>query len=103
MTEEAKVLGVNSQAELAAAEAAFQAARRSALLDAGVTMPAPDTVMLSHDTVVEPGAVIEPYVVFAAGVRVKAGATIRAFSHLEGALVESGAIVGPYARLRPGA
>jgi bifunctional UDP-N-acetylglucosamine pyrophosphorylase/glucosamine-1-phosphate N-acetyltransferase len=31
------------------------------------------------------------------------GATIRAFSHLEGAEVGPGALVGPYARLRPGA
>ena len=34
---------------------------------------------------------------------VRSGALIRAFSHLEGAEVGSGAIVGPYARLRPGA
>jgi bifunctional UDP-N-acetylglucosamine pyrophosphorylase/glucosamine-1-phosphate N-acetyltransferase len=49
------------------------------------------------------GAAIEPYVVFAPGVKVAAGAVIRAFSHLEGAVVEAGALVGPYARLRPGA
>jgi bifunctional UDP-N-acetylglucosamine pyrophosphorylase/glucosamine-1-phosphate N-acetyltransferase len=47
--------------------------------------------------------VIEPYVVFGRGVTVEAGALIRAFSHLEGAVVRPGAIVGPYARLRPGA
>ncbi len=41
--------------------------------------------------------------VFAPGVTVRSGAVIRAFSHLEGAQVEAGAIVGPYARLRPGA
>jgi bifunctional UDP-N-acetylglucosamine pyrophosphorylase/glucosamine-1-phosphate N-acetyltransferase len=103
MAEEADVAGVNSQAELAAVEAAFQDRRRSALMAAGVTMSAPQTVHLAWDTVVEGGAVIEPYVVFAPGVSVKAGAVIRAFSHLEGALVRARAIVGPYARLRPGA
>ena len=41
--------------------------------------------------------------VFAPGVTVETGAVIRAFSHLEGAVVRAGAIVGPYARLRPGA
>ena len=41
--------------------------------------------------------------VFAPGVSVKTGARIRSHSHLEGALVESGAIIGPFARLRPGA
>ncbi len=102
-TDEARVLGVNSQAELAAAEAVFQRQRRLQALTSGVAMPAPDTVMFAYDTLIEAGAVIEPYVVFGPGVRVRSAATIRAFSHLEGAQVEAGAIVGPYARLRPGA
>ena len=102
LAEETVVMGVNSQAELAQAEAAFQSAVRRRLLDAGVSMPGPDTVMFSHDTVVAPGAVIEPYVVFGPGV-VVGRATIRAFSHLEGARVADDAIIGPYARLRPGA
>ena len=100
---EAAFLGVNSQAELAAAEAVFQQRRRAELLTDGVSMPAPDTVHFAFDTKVAGGAVIEPYVVFAPGVTVEAGAVIRAFSHLEGAHVRAGAIVGPYARLRPGA
>ncbi|HZZ35560.1 MAG TPA: bifunctional UDP-N-acetylglucosamine diphosphorylase/glucosamine-1-phosphate N-acetyltransferase GlmU [Caulobacteraceae bacterium] len=100
---EERTLGVNSQGELAAAEAAFQRRRRSQLMDDGVTMVAPDTVYLAWDTAIAPGAVIEPNVIFASGVTVEAGAVIRAFSHLEGAAVRAGAIVGPYARLRPGA
>jgi bifunctional UDP-N-acetylglucosamine pyrophosphorylase/glucosamine-1-phosphate N-acetyltransferase len=99
---ETVVMGVNNQAELAHAEAAFQSAVRRRMLEQGVSMPAPDTVMFSHDTVVAPGAVIEPYVVFGEGVTV-GRATIRAFSHLEGARVAEGAVIGPYARLRPGA
>jgi bifunctional UDP-N-acetylglucosamine pyrophosphorylase/glucosamine-1-phosphate N-acetyltransferase len=100
---EEAVLGVNSQAELAAAEAVFQRRRRAALMADGVSMPAPETVHLSWDTKIAGGAVVEPYVVFAPGVEVESGALIRAFSHLEGAVVRAGAIVGPYARLRPGA
>ena len=100
---EAKVMGVNCQAELAVAEAEFQAARRAAMLEAGVCMSAPQTVFFAWDTVVEPGAVIEPNVIFAPGCRVEARATIRAFSHLEGAVVRQGAVIGPFARLRPGA
>jgi bifunctional UDP-N-acetylglucosamine pyrophosphorylase/glucosamine-1-phosphate N-acetyltransferase len=96
-------MGVNSRAELAGAEAAWQAGRRAALLDAGVAMAAPETIFFSFDTVISPDAVIEPYVVFGPGVRVAGGALIRAFSHLEGCFVREGAIVGPYARLRPGA
>jgi bifunctional UDP-N-acetylglucosamine pyrophosphorylase/glucosamine-1-phosphate N-acetyltransferase len=95
--------GVNSQAELAIAEAAFQARRREALMADGVTLPAPETVFLAHDTRIAGGAVIEPYVVFGPGVTVEAGAVIRAFSHLEGCRVRAGALIGPYARLRPGA
>jgi bifunctional UDP-N-acetylglucosamine pyrophosphorylase/glucosamine-1-phosphate N-acetyltransferase len=101
--DESLVHGVNSQAELAAAEAAFQAARRARLMTDGVTMTAPQTVFLAWDTRIAPGAVIEPNVFFAPGVTVEANAVIRAFSHLEGAIVRAGAIVGPYARLRPGA
>jgi bifunctional UDP-N-acetylglucosamine pyrophosphorylase/glucosamine-1-phosphate N-acetyltransferase len=96
-------MGVNSQAELAAAEAAFQHRRRLELMEAGVTMPAPETVHLSYDTRIAAGATVEPFVVFGPGVTVEGGAVIRAFSHLEGCLVRAGALVGPYARLRPGA
>ena len=100
---EEAVMGVNSQAELAQAEAVFQRRRRAELMAEGVTMPAPDTVHLSWDTRIAAGVTIEPYVIFAPGVSVEGGAVIRAFSHLEGAVVRSGAVIGPYARLRPGA
>ncbi len=103
MAPEEAVLGVNSQAELAGAEAIFQRRRRAELMADGVCMTAPDTVHLSWDTRIEGGVVVEPYVVFGPGVTVEAGATIRAFSHLEGAVVHQGAVIGPYARLRPGA
>ncbi len=102
-TDEASVTGVNSRAELASAESLFQARIRARLLADGIGMTAPDTVYFSHDTQVAPDAMIEPYVVFGPGVTVASAATIRAFSHLEGASVSSGAIIGPYARLRPGA
>lgn len=100
---EDSVMGVNSQSELAQAEALFQSARREALMAAGVTMPAPDTVHFAWDTEVGGGTVIEPYVVFGPGAKIASGARIRAFSHVEGATVAAGAEVGPYARLRPGA
>ena len=101
--EEDAVMGVNSQAELAQAEALFQTIQRDTFLAAGVTMPAPETVHFAWDTRVEGGAVIEPFVVFGPGAVIEGGARIRSFSHIEGARVASGAEVGPYARLRPGA
>lgn len=96
-------LGINSRAELAQAEAVWQERRRRELMLAGVTMQAPETVHLSHDTEIGPDALIEPNVVFGPGVKVEGGARIRAFSHLEGASVAAGAEIGPFARLRPGA
>jgi len=95
-------LGVNSQRQLAELERLWQERRRGELLDGGVVMPAPETVFLAADCVVEPGAILEPYVVLGPGVRIAAGAVVHPFSHLEGAVVEAGATVGPFARLRPG-
>ncbi|MFA7264585.1 MAG: bifunctional UDP-N-acetylglucosamine diphosphorylase/glucosamine-1-phosphate N-acetyltransferase GlmU [Caulobacter sp.] len=102
-TSEAAVMGADDQAGVARAEALWQARARAALLADGVTMTAPETVFLSFDTKIAGGATLEPNLVFGPGVTVESGAVIRAFSHLEGAIVRAGAMVGPYARLRPGA
>ena len=99
---EAELRGINSKAELAAAEAEVQAALRAAAMAGGTTMLAPETVFLCHDTRLGADVVVEPHVVFGPGVTVEDGATIRAFSHLEGCVVKRDAVIGPYARLRPG-
>jgi bifunctional UDP-N-acetylglucosamine pyrophosphorylase / glucosamine-1-phosphate N-acetyltransferase len=99
---EAETLGINTRAELAAAEAAFQARARAEALENGVTLAAPETVFFSLDTAIGRDAMVEPNVVFGPGVTVESGARIRAFSHLEGCHVSRGAVVGPFARLRPG-
>ncbi|MEP2642034.1 bifunctional UDP-N-acetylglucosamine diphosphorylase/glucosamine-1-phosphate N-acetyltransferase GlmU [Roseobacter sp.] len=101
--DESETLGINTRAELASAEAAFQGRARAQAFDDGVTMPAPGTVHFAFDTVIGRDTIVEPNVVFGPGVTVETGATIRAFSHLEGCHVARGAIIGPYARLRPGA
>lgn len=100
---EEEVMGVNSKAQLAAAEAELQSRLREKALEAGVTLIAPETVFLSSDTAFGRDVVVEQNVVFGPGVVVEDGARIRAFSHLEGARIGQNAIVGPYARLRPGA
>jgi bifunctional UDP-N-acetylglucosamine pyrophosphorylase/glucosamine-1-phosphate N-acetyltransferase len=99
---EVETMGINSRAELSVAEAAFQARRRAEALENGVTLVAPDTVHFAHDTYLGRDCLIEPNVIFGPGVTIETGARIRAFSHLEGCHVARGAIVGPYARLRPG-
>jgi len=100
---EAETLGINSRAELASAEALFQANARQMAQEDGVTLVAPETVFFAHDTVVGRDTVIEQNVVFGPDVTIESATTIRAFSHLEGCHVSRGSVVGPYARLRPGA
>jgi len=101
--EEDDVRGINTKAQLAEAEAVAQRRLREAAMTAGVTLVAPETVYLAADTKFGKDVVVEPYVVFGEKVTVDDGAVIRSFSHLAGAHVGKGAIVGPFARLRPGA
>ncbi|MEZ0494740.1 bifunctional UDP-N-acetylglucosamine diphosphorylase/glucosamine-1-phosphate N-acetyltransferase GlmU [Sphingomonas sp. IW22] len=98
-----EVTGVNSRGELAALEAQWQAARRGRAMAEGVTLIAPESVWFSHDTELGRDVTVEPNVWFGPGVRVADGVVIHGFSHLEGCAVETGAEIGPYARLRPGA
>ena len=101
--DEAETLGVDSRAALARADAIFQSRARAEHLENGVTLMMPESIYFAFDTVIGRDTVIEPHVVFGPGVTVESGATIRAFSHLEGCHVSRGGVVGPYARLRPGA
>ncbi|HEV8679145.1 MAG TPA: bifunctional UDP-N-acetylglucosamine diphosphorylase/glucosamine-1-phosphate N-acetyltransferase GlmU, partial [Stellaceae bacterium] len=98
-----ELLGVNTRAELAAAEALMQDRLRRRAMDNGATLVAPETVFLAADTSLGRDVVVEPNVVFGAGVTIADNVLIRSFSHIEGADIASGAIVGPFARLRPGA
>ncbi|MFK7866616.1 MAG: bifunctional UDP-N-acetylglucosamine diphosphorylase/glucosamine-1-phosphate N-acetyltransferase GlmU, partial [Alphaproteobacteria bacterium] len=95
--------GVDTPHALIIAQEFWQQQMRESLIAKGVKMVAPHTVFLHHDTVVEAGATLEPYVICGEAVTIKAGANIRAFSHLEGATIGENAQIGPYARLRPGA
>ncbi len=98
-----ELAGINSRAELAAAEAVVQTQLRADAMDAGVTMVDPASVFLCADTELAPDVIIEPNVMFGPGVKVASGALIRAFSHLEGCTIGPDCIIGPHARLRPGA
>ena len=94
--------GVNSRAELAALEEDWQTRRRWQALEQGATLIDPESVWFSADTELGRDCTIEPHVVFGPGVKIADGATIRAFSHIEGAIISTGCVVGPFARLRPG-
>ena len=98
-----EVGGINSRGERAEAEGRWQNRRRVQAMADGVSLVAPETVFFAWDTMLGRDVTIEPNVVFGPGVTVADHVVIHAFSHLEGATLESGTSVGPYARLRPGA
>jgi len=97
-----ELVGVNSRADLAAAEAILQQRLRAAAMAGGTTLVDPASVFLAADTVLGRDVVIQPNVVFGAGVTIGDRVQIKAFSHIEGAAIGAGAIIGPFARIRPG-
>jgi bifunctional UDP-N-acetylglucosamine pyrophosphorylase/glucosamine-1-phosphate N-acetyltransferase len=98
-----EVMGVDSRAALARAEAAWQKARRHLAMAEGATLLDPDSVWFSFDTALGRDVVIGPNVFFGPGVAVADNVKIHSFSHLDGVTVQESAVVGPFARLRPGA
>lgn len=94
--------GVNSRAELAHLELEWQRRRREQVLHEGATLIDPESVWFAYDTKLGRDVTVEPHVVFGPGVEVADGATIHAFSHIEGAVIGARASIGPFARIRPG-
>ncbi|QNM83657.1 bifunctional UDP-N-acetylglucosamine diphosphorylase/glucosamine-1-phosphate N-acetyltransferase GlmU [Sphingomonas sabuli] len=94
--------GVNSRAELAHLELEWQRRRREQVLDEGATLIDPESVWFAYDTRLGRDVTVEPHVVFGPEVVVADGATIKAFSHIEGARIGARAVIGPFARIRPG-
>ncbi|HET9812727.1 MAG TPA: DapH/DapD/GlmU-related protein, partial [Sphingomicrobium sp.] len=66
------------------------------------TLIDPESVWFAYDTRLGRDVTVEPHVVFGPGVAIADGATIKAFSHIEGAIVGAKASIGPFARIRPG-
>ncbi|HEX7970546.1 MAG TPA: bifunctional UDP-N-acetylglucosamine diphosphorylase/glucosamine-1-phosphate N-acetyltransferase GlmU [Stellaceae bacterium] len=98
-----ETVGVNSRAELAAAEALMQRRLRARAMADGVTLVAPETVFFSADTRIGRDSVVGPFVVFGPDVTIGEGVEIPAFCHMVGAKIGDRASIGPFARLRPGA
>ncbi len=94
--------GVNSRAELAHLELEWQRRRREQALNEGATLIDPESVWFAFDTKLGRDVTVEPHVVFGPGVHIADGATIHAFSHIEGATIGAKASIGPFARIRPG-
>ncbi|MGH6931076.1 MAG: bifunctional UDP-N-acetylglucosamine diphosphorylase/glucosamine-1-phosphate N-acetyltransferase GlmU, partial [Dongiaceae bacterium] len=97
-----ELIGINSRTELAAAEAIIQDRLRQGAMAAGATLTDPGSVFFSWDTRLGRDVVIGPHVVFGPGVEIADNVEIKPFCHLEGARIEAGASIGPFARLRGG-
>lgn len=98
----AELAGANTRVELAMLEQAMQQRLREKHMLAGATLIDPASVFFCADTVIGQDVVIEPNVFFGPGVTVADNVTIHAYSHIEGAEIAAGAVIGPFARLRPG-
>ena len=115
-----EVEGVNSRAQLAALERTWQSHLATQLLNQGITLLDPQRLDIrgnfqcSPDVIIDVGCIFEGDVEIASNVHIgpycvikdsKIGANtqIKAFSHIEGAMIGEHAVIGPYARLRPGA
>jgi bifunctional UDP-N-acetylglucosamine pyrophosphorylase/glucosamine-1-phosphate N-acetyltransferase len=115
-----EVLGCNTRADLAGADRILRARKAAQLMDSGVTIYLPETVVIDPDVTAGPDTVIEPGVHMLGKTRIGAHCQIRTGSILHDMRVEDGAIVGPhsnvdssrigpgaqvgpFARLRPGA
>lgn len=115
-----ETLGVNSRIQQAQLERSWQQEQARRLLEAGVTLADPERfdlrgeLICGRDVFIDVGCVFEGKVELADGVRIGPhcvlrdvslgqGTRVEAFSHLEQASAEEAAVIGPYARLRPGA
>ncbi len=98
-----EIRGVNARSDLATLEAIVQDELRTRAMEGGATLTDPSSVYFAWDTKLGRDVVIEPNVFFGPGVTLDDNVHIRAFSHLEGAQVAAGSVIGPFARLRPGA
>ncbi len=102
LCKEEEVLGVNNRVQLSDVEYILQQKLRYRAMTDGVTLIDPKTVYFSFDTVLGKDVVIHPNVVFGSKVRIEDNVEIKSFSHIEGAIIASECIVGPFARIRPG-
>ena len=95
-TDPEEVLGCNTRADLAAVDAVFRRRKRAAIMDAGVTIELPETVLIDPEVTVGADTRIEPGVQLLGKTRVGAGCTIRTGSVLSDAVLEDNVLVKPY-------
>ena len=97
---EEEIIGINNQIDLSEAEKISQNLLRRNAMMKGVKLIDPETIFINHDTKFGRDVVIHPNVVFGQDVIIEASVEIKSFSHLERCKVETGSIIGPFARIR---
>ena len=117
---EYETVGVNSRDQLAALERVHQLNIANQLMDAGISLADParidvrGTLECGTDVFIDVGCVFEGAVSLGSGTKVGPYCVIRnsvigkavaiqAYTHIDGAKVGNQSVIGPYARLRPGA
>jgi bifunctional UDP-N-acetylglucosamine pyrophosphorylase / glucosamine-1-phosphate N-acetyltransferase len=118
-TDPREALGCNTRADLAEVDRIFREWKRAALMDAGVSMQLPETVLIDAEVIAGEDTVLEPCVQLLGKTKIGARCTIRTGSVLSDAVLgddvvvephcvvvdsrlEDSVIIGPFARLRPG-
>ena len=91
-----EVLGCNTRADLAAVDTVFRRRKRAAIMEAGVTIELPETVLIDPDVIVGADTRIEPGVQLLGKTRVGSGCTVRTGSVLSDAVLEDNVLVKPY-------
>jgi bifunctional UDP-N-acetylglucosamine pyrophosphorylase / glucosamine-1-phosphate N-acetyltransferase len=91
-----EVLGCNTRADLAAVDAVFRKRKRAAIMDAGVTIELPGTVLIDPEVIVGADTRIEPCVQLLGKTRIGTGCTVRTGSILADAVLEDNVLVKPY-------
>ena len=97
----AEVLGVNSRVELANIEKIKQKQIRQKMMENGVTLISPKSIHFNFDTEIAQDVIIYPHVFFGSKVKIESDVEIKSFCHIEGAIIQKNAVIGPFARLRP--
>ena len=91
-----EVLGCNTRADLAALDALFRRRKRAAMMDSGVTIELPETVLIDPEVTAGVDTCIEPCVQLLGKTRIGVGCTIRTGSVLADAVLEDNVLVKPY-------
>jgi len=98
--EHEETIGIDSKKGLSKAEKIYQNKLRAKFMEAGTTILDPETVFFSHDTKIGKDVEIGSNIVFGENVLIRDNVVIKSFCSIENSIINDGASIGPFARLR---